>query len=462
MAKAKSTAFFCKECGFESAKWMGQCPGCKEWNTFVEEPVRNEGKGRNVLKSVQALVGEPSKPRSLSQVSLEENDKIYTRIKELDRVLGGGIVPGALVLVGGDPGIGKSTLLLQVCKNLSDDSKKVLYVSGEESLKQIKIRAMRIGSFTENLLLLCETNLDIITSTIKELNPDMVVIDSIQTMYNEEVGAAPGSVSQVRESTSVLMQLAKGLGVSIFIVGHVTKEGTVAGPRVLEHMVDTVLYFEGDRHASYRVLRGVKNRFGSTNEIGVFEMRKEGLIEVLNPSEYMLEGKPQGASGSIVTCSMEGTRPILLEIQALVCQSNFGIPRRQATGTDFNRVNLLMAVLEKRVGYQLSNCDAYVNLAGGIKIQEPAIDLGIVMAVMSSYKNRPIDDRLIAFGEVGLSGEVRSVSMAEQRVLEAKKLGFTTCVLPESCMDSLSGKGISLDGLKLVPVRSVRDAIDLI
>ncbi|MBQ8327747.1 MAG: DNA repair protein RadA [Lachnospiraceae bacterium] len=462
MAKAKSTAFFCKECGFESAKWMGQCPGCKEWNTFVEEPVRNEGKGRNVLKSVQALVGEPSKPRSLSQVSLEENDKIYTRIKELDRVLGGGIVPGALVLVGGDPGIGKSTLLLQVCKNLSDDSKKVLYVSGEESLKQIKIRAMRIGSFTENLLLLCETNLDIITSTIKELNPDVVVIDSIQTMYNEEVGAAPGSVSQVRESTSVLMQLAKGLGVSIFIVGHVTKEGTVAGPRVLEHMVDTVLYFEGDRHASYRVLRGVKNRFGSTNEIGVFEMRKEGLIEVLNPSEYMLEGKPQGASGSIVTCSMEGTRPILLEIQALVCQSNFGIPRRQATGTDFNRVNLLMAVLEKRVGYQLSNCDAYVNLAGGIKIQEPAIDLGIVMAVMSSYKNRPIDDRLIAFGEVGLSGEVRSVSMAEQRVLEAKKLGFTTCVLPESCMDSLSGKGISLDGLKLVPVRSVRDAIDLI
>ncbi|MBR3683707.1 MAG: DNA repair protein RadA [Lachnospiraceae bacterium] len=462
MAKAKSTAFFCKECGFESAKWMGQCPGCKEWNTFVEEPVRNEGKGRNVLKSAQALVGEPSKPRSLSQVSLEENDKIYTRIKELDRVLGGGIVPGALVLVGGDPGIGKSTLLLQVCKNLSDDSKKVLYVSGEESLKQIKIRAMRIGSFTENLLLLCETNLDIITSTIKELNPDVVVIDSIQTMYNEEVGAAPGSVSQVRESTSVLMQLAKGLGVSIFIVGHVTKEGTVAGPRVLEHMVDTVLYFEGDRHASYRVLRGVKNRFGSTNEIGVFEMRKEGLIEVLNPSEYMLEGKPQGASGSIVTCSMEGTRPILLEIQALVCQSNFGIPRRQATGTDFNRVNLLMAVLEKRVGYQLSNCDAYVNLAGGIKIQEPAIDLGIVMAVMSSYKNRPIDDRLIAFGEVGLSGEVRSVSMAEQRVLEAKKLGFTTCVLPESCMDSLSGKGISLDGLKLVPVRSVRDAIDLI
>ena len=462
MAKAKSTAFFCKECGFESAKWMGQCPGCKEWNTFVEEPVRNEGKGRNVLKSVQALVGEPSKPRSLSQVSLEENDKIYTRIKELDRVLGGGIVPGALVLVGGDPGIGKSTLLLQVCKNLSDDSKKVLYVSGEESLKQIKIRAMRIGSFTENLLLLCETNLDIITSTIKELNPDVVVIDSIQTMYNEEVGAAPGSVSQVRESTSVLMQLAKGLGVSIFIVGHVKKEGTVAGPRVLEHMVDTVLYFEGDRHASYRVLRGVKNRFGSTNEIGVFEMRKEGLIEVLNPSEYMLEGKPQGASGSIVTCSMEGTRPILLEIQALVCQSNFGIPRRQATGTDFNRVNLLMAVLEKRVGYQLSNCDAYVNLAGGIKIQEPAIDLGIVMAVMSSYKNRPIDDRLIAFGEVGLSGEVRSVSMAEQRVLEAKKLGFTTCVLPESCMDSLSGKGISLDGLKLVPVRSVRDAIDLI
>jgi DNA repair protein RadA/Sms len=341
---------------------------------------------------------------------------------------------------------------------MAADGHKVLYISGEESLKQIKIRANRLGEFSDNLLLLCETSLQVIEETIRRLMPDITIIDSIQTMYHEEVSAAPGSVSQVRESTNLFLQLAKGLGISIFIVGHVTKEGTVAGPRVLEHMVDTVLYFEGDRHASYRILRGVKNRFGSTNEIGVFEMKEEGLVEVQNASEFMLSGKPEGASGSIVSCSMEGTRPILLEIQALVCHSNFGFPRRQAIGTDFNRVNLLMAVLEKRIGVQMSDCDAYVNLAGGLRVMEPAIDLGIAMAIVSSFKNRAIDDKTIAFGEVGLSGEVRGVSMAEQRVAEAAKLGFTTCIVPE-----VNRKQIKTpDGIKIVGVKTVQDAIDCI
>ena len=377
---------------------------------------------------------------------------------ELDRVLGGGIVPGSMVLVGGDPGIGKSTLLLQVCKNLADQHVSVLYISGEESLQQIKIRAQRIGSFNDDLKLLCETNLEEIRQTIDMEKPQIVVIDSIQTMYNEDVSSAPGSVSQVRESTATLLQIAKGSGVTVFIVGHVTKEGVVAGPRVLEHMVDTVLYFEGDRYASYRILRGVKNRFGSTNEIGVFEMRGDGLREVENPSEYMLSGKPENASGSVVACSMEGTRPILLEIQALVCHSNFGIPRRTAAGTDANRVNLLMAVLEKRLNLKMSECDAYVNIAGGIRMNEPAIDLGIVLAIVSSFKNRPIDEKTICFGEVGLSGEVRAVSMPSQRVAEAKKLGFTTCILPRVCMDGLQ----STDGIRLVPVSNVREAIDII
>ena len=456
MAKAKkSTVFFCQECGYESIKWMGQCPGCKAWNSFVEETINQNlvsasGKKTSAISSKE--------PAALSTVSLSKEDRVEIGIEELDRVLGGGIVTGSLSLVGGDPGIGKSTLLLQVCQKLAMQGRKVLYISGEESLKQIKIRAMRIGEFTDSLLLLCETNLGIIEETIRKVMPEVVIIDSIQTMYNENVGAAPGSVSQVRESTSVFLQIAKGLGVSIFIVGHVTKEGTVAGPRVLEHMVDTVLYFEGDRHASYRILRGVKNRFGSTNEIGVFEMRREGLVEVKNPSEFMLSGKPEGASGSVVACSMEGTRPVLIEIQALVCQSNFGIPRRQATGTDFNRLNLLMAVLEKRVGLQVGACDAYVNIAGGMRLQEPALDLGIIMAIVSSYKNRAIDDKTVVFGEVGLSGEVRAVSMTEQRILEAKKLGFTHCVVPRSGMDGLT----KIEGIKITPVATVKDAMELI
>lgn len=461
MAKGKATTvFFCQECGFEASKWSGQCPGCKSWNSFVEEKISIESKGMGgAVRTKNALHSkERVEPKNLNDITMGEEEKLHIRISEMDRVMGGGIVPGSLTLVGGDPGIGKSTLLLQVCKQLSDDKHKVLYISGEESLKQIKIRAMRIGEFTEHLLLLCETNLEIIEEAIKRVKPEVVVIDSIQTMYSENVSSAPGSVSQVRESTGILLQLAKGLSVSIFIVGHVTKEGTVAGPRVLEHMVDTVLYFEGDRHASYRILRGVKNRFGSTNEIGVFEMRQEGLVEVSNPSEFMLNGRPEGASGTVVACSMEGTRPILVEIQALVCQSNFGMPRRQATGTDYNRVNLLMAVLEKRVGLQLSNCDAYVNIAGGMKILEPAIDLGIALAIASSYKNRSISEKIITFGEIGLSGEVRSVNLAEQRILEAKKLGFSTCIIPQVIKEKLG----EIKGVKLLGVNSVQDAIDLI
>lgn len=457
MAKKISNVFYCQECGHESVKWMGQCPGCKAWNTFVEEPKKSSREGAKAGRSIHAGTEKPEVV-SLSAVSLREDEKIETHIRELDRVLGGGIVPGSLTLVGGDPGIGKSTLLLQVCRNLAAMKHSVLYISGEESLKQIKLRAQRIGEFDESLQLMCETNLDVIEEMMEAMKPEVVIIDSIQTMYREEISAAPGSVSQVRESTGVLMRLAKGLSVSVFIVGHVTKEGTVAGPRVLEHMVDTVLYFEGDRHASYRILRGVKNRFGSTNEIGVFEMREEGLIEVENPSEYMLSGRPEGASGSIVSCSMEGTRPILIELQALVCRTNFGLPRRQAAGCDYNRVNLLMAVLEKRVGVQLSDCDAYVNIAGGIKIAEPAVDLGIAMAIVSSFRNKAIADEVIAFGEIGLSGEVRAVSQAAQRVAEAAKLGFTTCVLPQSCAQKLP----QIKGMRIIGVRSVQEAIDLI
>lgn len=450
----KSTVFFCQNCGFESAKWMGQCPGCREWNTFVEEQVSTAALKKNGTQGSTAR----QKPAVLSEITMEKEDRISTGMQELDRVLGGGVVAGSLTLVGGDPGIGKSTLLLQVCRNFSDAGAKMLYISGEESLKQIKMRAERIGSFNDNLLLLCETNLSLIEDTIRSQKPQIVIIDSIQTMYSEDVSAAPGSVSQVRESTALFLQLAKGLGVSIFIVGHVTKEGTVAGPRVLEHMVDTVLYFEGDRYASYRILRSVKNRFGSTNEIGVFEMREEGLTEVRNPSEYMLSGRPKDACGCVVACTVEGTRPLMVEMQALVCHSNFGIPRRQATGVDFNRVNLLMAVLEKRLGLQMSGCDAYVNLAGGIRIQEPAVDLGMVMAIVSSFKNWPVDESTVVFGEVGLSGEVRAVSLAEQRLQEAVKLGFTTCVMPKANADMLK----NTKSIKVIGVSNVQEAIELI
>lgn len=449
MAKANKTMFFCKECGYESSKWLGQCPGCREVGTFVEEPI-----GKKTKTVTKSLLN--SMPVTINQVTVSKEERTSTGFSELDRVLGGGIVAGGLILVGGDPGIGKSTLLLQVCRNISNNGKKLLYISGEESLKQIKIRANRMGQFSDNLSLLSETSLDAIEAVIDETKPEIVVIDSIQTMYREDISSAPGSVSQIRESTNTLMQIAKGNGISVFIVGHVTKEGAVAGPRVLEHMVDTVLYFEGDRHASYRILRGVKNRFGSTNEIGVFEMREDGLHQVLNPSEFMLEGRPKDATGSVVSCLMEGTRPILVEIQALINHTAFGMPRRTAVGTDYNRVNLLMAVIEKHMGIQMGDYDAYVNVAGGMKITEPAMDLALVTALIGSYRNRVISSDTIVFGEVGLSGEVRAVSQAEQRVLEAKKLGFNRCILPSVCVKSLK----DISGIEIIGVNNIREACD--
>jgi DNA repair protein RadA/Sms len=451
MAAGKSkTVFFCKECGYESPKWVGQCPGCKEWNTMVEEVVSKTKTASSISIGLSK-----AKVSTLSDIVITKEDKISTDIEELDRVLGGGIVPGALILVGGDPGIGKSTLLLQISRLLSNKGQEVLYISGEESQKQIKLRAERIGEFGDKCKIYCETDLDAIRQTITNEKPNIVIIDSIQTMYVSDISSAPGSVSQVREATAILMRLAKELGIAIWIVGHVTKEGTVAGPRVLEHMVDTVLYFEGDRHASYRVLRGVKNRFGSTNEIGVFEMREQGLTQVENPSEYMLNGRIDNASGTIVSCALEGSRPLLIEIQALLTRTNFGLPRRQAQGTDYNRINLLMAVLEKRVGLNMSDQDAYVNITGGIRITEPAIDLAIVLAITSSFRNKPLDTGLVAIGEVGLSGEIRSISQIDKRVLEAKRLGFTTCVVPASNKSSLEG----VDGINIIYAQSVDEAI---
>lgn len=449
MAKNKQI-YFCQECGYESSKWLGQCPGCKSWNTFVEEKIVGVGKHSTKV--------EAATPTSILDVSTAEAPRIGTGMKELDRVLGGGIVRGSLTLVGGDPGIGKSTLLLQVCRNLTNEGSKVLYVSGEESLQQIKLRADRLGGFAKDMLLLSETNLDAIEGGIMKQMPEVVVIDSIQTMYLEDIASGAGSVSQVREVTGRLMRMAKQLNIAVFIVGHVTKEGTVAGPRTLEHMVDTVLYFEGEKNALYRILRGVKNRFGSTNEIGVFEMKDTGLYEVENPSQVMLNGRPMDASGSVVVCSMEGTRPLLIEIQALVCQSNFNLPRRTSVGFDYNRVNLLMAVLEKRAGMMLSGNDAYVNLAGGMKLNEPAIDLGIVVALVSSFKNVVVDPHTIIFGEVGLAGEVRGVSMAAQRVKEAYKMGFTTCILPKINADNIDDSS----GMKMIGVSNISEVLSYI
>ena len=449
MAKTKKTVFFCQNCGFESTKWLGQCPMCKEWNTFTEEVITPlSQKKEKELKNIET--------HTLSEITVDAKQRQSTGMEEFDRVLGSGIVSGSLILVGGDPGIGKSTLLLQTCRNLSQTDTRLLYISGEESLQQIKIRADRMGDFTNNLAFLCETNLSIIDSVIRRTKPDVVIIDSIQTMYNEAVASAPGSVSQVRESTSVLMQLAKGLDITIFVVGHVTKEGVVAGPRVLEHMVDTVLYFEGDRHASYRILRSVKNRFGSTDEIGVFEMVTEGLREVKNPSEFMLEGRSADGSGSVVACAMEGTRPLLLETQALVTRSNFGMPRRTSAGVDYNRVNLLMAVLEKRLGYRLGDFDAYVNIAGGIRLNEPAVDLAICMALVSSFKDITIDRETVLFGEVGLGGEVRAVSMADQRIREAKKLGFKRVIMPISNARNIK----EVHDFEVIGVSTVKEAVE--
>ena len=454
MAKNK-TVFFCKECGYESAKWLGQCPGCKQWDSFVEEKAVKPKSGGTFLGGITATGHIQS--IDLSKVTSNEEDRILTDIDELDRVLGGGIVKGSLVLVGGDPGIGKSTLLLQMCLRLAAKDVKVLYVSGEESPGQIKMRADRLEKSDKDIKLLSETNLDNIEKVIENDKPDIVIVDSIQTMFREDVASAPGSVGQVRETTSTLLRIGKGMGITIFIIGHVTKEGVVAGPRVLEHMVDTVLYFEGENQVSYRILRAVKNRFGSTNEIGVFEMYSGGLKEVKNPSEYMLNGKPEKESGSVVTCALEGTRPIMIEVQALVCRTNFNLPRRTAAGTDYNRVNLLMAVLERRIGMALSGYDAYVNVAGGIKINEPSVDLAIIAALISSYKNKPVENETVVFGEVGLTGEIRAVSQAQQRVNEAAKMGYKRVILPK-----VNLKNINRTDIEVMGVDNLRGLMDIL
>ena len=429
MAKIK-TIFICQECAYETTKWLGRCPSCNTYSSFVEEVVETQ---KNLTFNPQ----KSSAPILLNKVAPLSEKRIASNIPELDRVLSGGIVDGSLILVGGDPGIGKSTLLLQLCQNIGMQDFKILYISGEESVQQIKLRAERLNITTDNLYLLAETNMYNIESTISDLNPKLVIVDSIQTVYRDELTSAPGSVTQVRESTALLMKIAKSANISIFLVGHVTKDGNLAGPRVLEHMVDTVLYFEGEKKANYRIVRVVKNRFGGTNEIGVFEMQDKGLVEIPNPSEYMLSGRPLNVSGSAVTCSIEGTRPILTEVQALVSFTNFGQPRRMAAGTDYNRVIMLIAVLEKRIGMQFGEYDSYVNIAGGIKIAEPSLDAAVITSLASSYRNKIIDPYTLIFGEIGLTGEIRAVSLAEKRVQEAQKLGFKQCVLPRENMKGL-------------------------
>ncbi|HLS66391.1 MAG TPA: DNA repair protein RadA [Pseudogracilibacillus sp.] len=445
MSKRK-TVYVCQECGYESLRWMGKCSSCNNWNTFVEEL-----KQKSTSKKMSVSTSSPTKPMRVSDINYEKEHRLLTDMQELNRVLGGGIVPGSLVLIGGDPGIGKSTLLLQTSAQIAKNS-KVLYVSGEESMQQTKLRANRLGVKVEELYILAETNLHNILHHIKEIEPKFVVVDSIQTIFKEEITSAPGSVSQVRECTMELMRVAKTNGIPIFIVGHVTKEGAIAGPRMLEHMVDVVLYFEGERHHTYRIIRSVKNRFGSTNELGIFEMKEKGLQEVLNPSELFLEERSSGASGSTVVASMEGTRPVLVEVQALISPSNFGNPRRMATGVDANRVSLLMAVLEKRVGFLLQNQDAYVKIAGGVKLDEPAIDLAIAISIASSFRDQATRSEDIFIGEVGLTGEIRRVSRLEQRIQEAEKLGFKRIICPKQ---QLERKGT----IEVIGVSTVHEAL---
>ncbi|UFT99469.1 DNA repair protein RadA [Radiobacillus kanasensis] len=451
MAK-KKTRFVCQECGYESPKWMGKCPGCQSWNSLVEEVIASSSGKRHTLVSPPS---DSKKPERLTAIASEDTPRIKTNMPEFNRVLGGGVVPGSLVLIGGDPGIGKSTLLLQVSSQLADSSLKVLYISGEESARQTKLRADRLGVTSDNLYVLAETNLVDIVNQIDQLDPDFVVIDSIQTIYREEVTSAPGSVSQVRECTSELMRISKSKGIPIFIVGHVTKEGSIAGPRLLEHMVDAVLYFEGERHHTFRILRGVKNRFGSTNEMGIFEMKEEGLQEVLNPSQIFLEERSQGAAGSTVVASMEGSRPVLVEIQSLISPTSFGNPRRMATGIDHNRVPLLMAVLEKRVGLLLQNQDAYVKVAGGVKLDEPAIDLAVAVSIASSFKDQISKPNDVLIGEVGLTGEVRRVARIDQRVQEAAKLGFKRAIIPKKNLEGWTPP----TSIEVIGVNTVQEAL---
>ncbi|MFD1864787.1 DNA repair protein RadA [Planococcus chinensis] len=452
MAKKKSK-FICQSCGYESAKWMGKCPGCGEWNQMVEEVEVAVPKGTRGAFQHSASVSQKATP--INAIATQEEPRVETKLGELNRVLGGGIVPGSLILIGGDPGIGKSTLLLQVSAMLANSGSRVLYISGEESIRQTKLRAERLDASSSELFIYAETNLEMIHNTIEEVAPDFVIVDSIQTVHHPEVTSAPGSVTQVRESTAELMRIAKTKNIAIFLVGHVTKEGQIAGPRILEHMVDTVLYFEGERHHTYRILRSVKNRFGSTNEIAIFEMLQDGLKEVLNPSELFLQERSSGAAGSTVVASMEGTRPILVEIQALVTQSSFNYPKRMATGIDQNRVSLLMAVLEKRVGMLLQAQDAYIKVAGGVKLDEPAIDLAVLASIVSSYRDIAPNVYDCIIGEVGLTGEVRRVSRIEQRVQEAAKLGFKRAIVPAS---NLGGWDYP-EGIRVIGVESVNQAL---
>ncbi len=449
MAKIKSI-YVCSECGYESPKWFGKCPGCGEWNTMDEQLSSTASVGRS-----NAAISVVNQIMALNDITENVEKRIKTGNKEFDRVLGGGIVIGSLVLISGDPGIGKSTILLQICQHLGE-KRKVLYVSGEESANQIKMRANRLGVTTDNLFILPQTDVSIIVESIKSEKPDVVIIDSIQTMVYEEIASSAGSVTQVRECTNIFMHTAKGLGIPIIVVGHVNKDGAIAGPKVLEHIVDTVLYFEGEKNYSYRILRGVKNRFGSTNEIGVFEMTGEGLKEVLNPSLMMISGRPKNTSGTCVACIMEGTRPILAEVQGLVCATGFGTPRRMSTGFDYNRMSMLLAVLEKRAGYFFNNMDAYINVVGGLRLDEPAADLTVALSLVSSLKDKAVGDKVLAFGEVGLAGEIRAVSHCEQRVAEAYRLGFEKCIIPFHNYKSLT-KELKVN-MDIVPVRTIRDA----
>ncbi|OGX68369.1 MAG: DNA repair protein RadA [Paenibacillus sp. RIFOXYA1_FULL_44_5] len=449
MAKTK-TKFICQSCGCISPKWMGKCPECSAWNSFTEEM---EAGGRNNFAS--SLTIKKEKPESIIHIESNQDSRVCTNMEELDRVLGGGIVPGSFTLVGGDPGIGKSTLLLQVSHGLAEQGLQILYISGEESANQTKLRADRLNALHEKLFVLCETNLQNIEEAIEQVQPHLVVIDSIQTVYHPEISSAPGSVSQVRECAGHFMRLAKMQGIATILVGHVTKDGTIAGPKLLEHMVDSVLYFEGERHHAYRTIRAVKNRFGPANEMGIFEMRESGLVEVKNPSELFLSERPLHAPGSIVVASMEGTRPVLVELQALVSTTNFPSPRRMCTGIDYNRLSLIMAVLEKRFGMTLQNQDAYVNVAGGVKLDEPAVDLGIALCIASSFRDKPARAGDVVIGEVGLTGEVRAVSRIDQRVKEAYKLGFTRVILPENSMKGWTPP----QGIEIVPVSTLGEAI---
>jgi len=453
MAKAK-THFVCQSCGYQAPKWLGKCPGCQEWNTFVEERVTEEKVPERDLLGFEV----EAVPMPITEIVGEERGRLQIGIGEFDRVLGGGIVFGSVILVGGDPGIGKSTLLLQVMSCLASKERKVLYISGEESLQQTKMRADRLGISSDQLFVVSETSLEKILQDIQVLRPSTVVVDSIQTIYSSDLPSTPGSITQVREASSRLLYLAKHLSIPIFLVGHVTKEGFIAGPKVLEHMVDTVLYIEGEANYSFRILRAVKNRFGSTNEIGVFEMKDSGLAEVFSPSEFFLSERTQTTSGSVVMPSMEGSRPILVELQALVVPTHFGVPRRTAQGIDANRVSLLVAVMEKRLGFHLLNHDIFLNIAGGMRVEEPGADLGVIASIASSYKDQVIEPEMVVFGEVGLGGEVRGISQSEVRVKEAARLGFKRCLLPNQNQEKIRG----VKGIELIGAKTVQDAMKVL